>query len=218
MAERVRFYFEPRCPWCFQTSRWMRRLEELGDVDISWAAFSLAVVNKGDDARRRDDRDAAPALRTAVLLRERHGNRAVGRFYEALGSAIHEHGQPADDESVIIEALQAAGAGASIYHDAMADPRTWATVLQEHDSLVQEKEGFGVPTLVLDDGDGPAMFGPVLYQQPADDEARTLWQHVSWLMRNENFAELKRQRTRRPSFSVRADTRGDTARGARPAA
>jgi hypothetical protein len=123
-----------------------------------------------------------------------------------------------DDASVIIEALQAAGAAPSIYDDAMDDPATWATVLQEHDSLVQDKHGFGVPTIALDDGDGPAMFGPVLYEVPPDDEARTLWQHVSWLMRNGNFAELKRHRSGRPSFSRRTDSRGDTARSAHPAA
>ena len=40
---RICFYFEPICPWCHQTSRWARRLEELGVVDIDWALFSLEL-------------------------------------------------------------------------------------------------------------------------------------------------------------------------------
>jgi hypothetical protein len=52
------------------------------------------VANKGDEARRSDSSDAAPALRTTVLLRERQGNAAVGRFYEALGTAIMSGGNP----------------------------------------------------------------------------------------------------------------------------
>ena len=31
MAELVRFHFDPRCPWCWQTSRWARQIEGLGD-------------------------------------------------------------------------------------------------------------------------------------------------------------------------------------------
>ena len=48
MAERIRFYFDPLCPWCYQTSRWARRLEELGVLDVEWRVFSLAIVN-GDE-------------------------------------------------------------------------------------------------------------------------------------------------------------------------
>ncbi|TME44255.1 MAG: hypothetical protein E6I55_11230 [Chloroflexi bacterium] len=63
---------------------------------------------------------------------------------------------------------------------------------------------FGVPTVVLDDGDGPAIFGPVIFDVPADAEALELWQHFSWLARNTNFAEVKRERTRYPDLeSVR---------------
>src|SRR2546426_270667 len=100
--ERIRFHFDPRCPWCYQTSRWACRLEALGEVEIDWAVFSLEVVN--------------------------------------LPGA------------------------------------------------------FGVPTIGLDGGDGPAIFGPVVYKLPADDECVELWRHTAWLVRNENFAELKRGR------------------------
>ena len=39
MAEEIRFYFDPLCPWCYQTSRWARRLAELGVVDVDWRVF-----------------------------------------------------------------------------------------------------------------------------------------------------------------------------------
>nr|MBA2437248.1 hypothetical protein [Acidimicrobiia bacterium] len=54
---------------------------------------------------------------------------------------------------------------------------------------------FGVPTIVLDGGEGPAIFGPVVSEVPTDEEAVELWRHVSWLARYENFSELKRDRT-----------------------
>ena len=33
--EQVKFHFDPRCPWCYQTSRWAVRLEELGEIAIT---------------------------------------------------------------------------------------------------------------------------------------------------------------------------------------
>jgi hypothetical protein len=52
---------------------------------------------------------------------------------------------------------------------------------------------------VLDDAQ-LAIFGPVVSEVPDDDEARELWQHVSWLVRHDSFSELKRDRPRRPAF------------------
>ena len=54
--DKVKFHFDPRCPWCYQTSRWIRRLEELGEVEADWGIFSLEVVNleAGKDPRQID--------------------------------------------------------------------------------------------------------------------------------------------------------------------
>ena len=204
MADRVRFYFDPRCPWCYQTSRWVRRLEELGELTVTWAVFSLAIANQGDGGRAATTRDGAPALRTAIALRDAHGNAAVGRFYAALGAAIHERGESADDNAVIDAALLDAGADSLLREHALNDPATWTEVQREHDDVVRTHNAFGVPTIVLDAGMGPAIFGPVIIEVPGDNEAVELWRHVSWLVRNQNFAELKRERSRLPDLeSVR---------------
>ncbi|MGH7748057.1 MAG: hypothetical protein ACREQ5_25360 [Candidatus Dormibacteria bacterium] len=85
---------------------------------------------------------------------------------------------------------------------ALADPATWEQVQEEHDAMVARHRGFGVPTIVLDGGEGPAIFGPVIVEVPEEDaEAVELWRHVSWLVRYENFAELKRERTRTPELA-----------------
>jgi hypothetical protein len=43
--EVVKFHFDPICPWCYQTSRWAKRLEQLGEIELDWGLFSLEVVN-----------------------------------------------------------------------------------------------------------------------------------------------------------------------------
>ena len=51
-------------------------------------------------------------------------------------------------------------------------------------------KAFGVPTIVLDGGDGPHMFGPIISEVPDDDAAVDLWRHFAWVARNPNLAEI----------------------------
>lgn len=78
--DSVRFHFDPICPWCYQTSRWAKRLEQLGEIELDWGLFSLEVVNLDgeSDAHKLQPR-SGPALRTATLIRERKGARPSAR-------------------------------------------------------------------------------------------------------------------------------------------
>jgi hypothetical protein len=57
-----------------------------------------------------------------------------------------------------------------------------------------------VPTIVLDGGEGNAIFGPVISTIPDDATAVELWQHTAWLTRHDDFAELKRGRVSLPDL------------------
>src|SRR5487761_2749304 len=109
--EKVKFHFDPRCPWCYQTSRWVRRLEELGAVEVDWGVFSLEVVNleEGKDPHSIDA-VSGPALRTAIAIRDSVGSKAIGAFYAALGKRIWEQAPPREDTmEAIRESLEEAG-------------------------------------------------------------------------------------------------------------
>jgi 2-hydroxychromene-2-carboxylate isomerase len=202
MTERIRFHFDPLCPWCYQTSRWIHRLVELGEVEADWAVFSLEIVNAGsEESRKKGHVRAQHALRTVMAVRDAAGGAAVGRYYAELGAAIHERGEAIDDPEVIRGALKAAGLAPELYDDAAADDGTWARVEAEHHALVERTRSFGVPTIVLDGGDGPAIFGPVITDVPEDADAVELFRHVAWLTRYENFSELKRDRDRMPDLA-----------------
>jgi 2-hydroxychromene-2-carboxylate isomerase len=203
MAENIRFYFDPLCPWCYQTSRWARRLDELGVLDVEWRVFSLGIVNGGDEGRAAADTGSAPSLRTAIAVRAAHGNAAVGAFYKALSDARHQRGLALDDHAVIEESLREAGVEPELLQHALDDPSTWEAVQREHDEAVSVHKAFGVPTIVLDGGDGPHMFGPIISEIPDDDAAMDLWQHFVWMARNPNVGELKRDRLPLDLESVR---------------
>ena len=203
--DEIRFHFDPRCPWCYQTSRWVRRLEELGEVHVDWAVFSLEIANlpEGEDPRAIDAR-SGPSLRTAIVLRDKVGAQAVGPFYASFGAKIWEQPPPVkvDDLDAIRASLEEVGADPGLLDIAMADRSTWDTVVDEHLALVERTGAFGVPTIVLDGGKGNAIFGPVISVVPDDAEAVELWRHTEWLTRNGNFAELKRGRPNLPDLEV----------------
>jgi predicted DsbA family dithiol-disulfide isomerase len=202
MAERIRFYFDPLCPWCYQTSRWARRLDELGVVEVDWRVFSLAIVNGGEEGRTVTDTGSVPSLRTAIAVRQAHGNAAVGAFYKAVSDALHLRGERVDDPGVIEASLREAGLEAELLQRALEDPDTWEAVQREHDEAVTAHKAFGVPTIVLD-GDGPHMFGPIISEVPDDEGAVELWRHFVWAARNPNLAEMKRDRVPLELESIR---------------
>jgi predicted DsbA family dithiol-disulfide isomerase len=204
MADQVCFHLDPRCPWCWQTSKWVRQLARLNVVEASWGVFCLEVVNFKKPVEQFDVRrsQAAPALRTLVMVREAEGQQAAGRFYEAVGTRYFEGEEPLDAPETVRGALSDVGLDPAWHDKAVTDAWTWKTVMEEHQSLVRDTRSFGVPTIRLDGGYGNAIFGPVISNPPAsDDEAVELWTHVSWLARYDNFSELKRDRTIDPDLN-----------------
>ena len=202
MTEAVQFSFDPLCPWCYQTSRWAIRLEELACLELRWAVFSLELngfskpLDLFDPARSR----SAPALRTAVTVRSELGEGPCGRFYAALGKRYFFGLEELSLSSTIEASLVDAGISPALAGRAVGDPSTWDTVLAEHQRLVDEVGAFGVPTIRLQGGAGPGIFGPVLSEPPPDEEAVELWQHTAWLARHPGFYELKRSRTDGPDL------------------
>jgi 2-hydroxychromene-2-carboxylate isomerase len=204
VMEKVTFYFDPRCPWSYQANRWARRLEELGEVRLDWGLYCLEVANLpegGDAVALGQTARSATALRSAALIKRREDSLAMGRFYRALGALVWDTSDPAANrDQAVRDAVQAAGFDGSLFDEAQADPSTWLDVLAEHRALVEEKGGIGVPTIVLDGGTGPAIFGPVLSELPSDEDTVEIWKHLSWLARYENFFEMKQRRTAQPNL------------------
>ena len=204
MADPIQFSLDPRCPWCWQTSKWVRQLERLGTVDVRWGTFCLELQNFDKPVEEFDGERAVsgPALRTLVAVREHEGDAAAGRFYEAIGDRYFE-GEQGVGEDTVRASLKDAGLDEAWLDKALADPSTWATVVAEHQALRRDTRSFGVPTIRLDGGAGPAIFGPVISNPPAnDDDAAQLWEHIEWLVRYDNFSELKRDRTVEPDLQM----------------
>ncbi len=48
MPESVTFYFDPMCPYAYQSSMWIREVRAIVDLDVTWRFFSLEEVNLVD--------------------------------------------------------------------------------------------------------------------------------------------------------------------------
>ena len=196
MTETVRFHFDPVCPWAWQSSRWMREVEQTRDVAVDWRVFSLQLVHE-DKEDPLADRHATgtAALRTLALARRRFGNDAVGRTYEAIGRRVHDGDEELDPE-VVRRSLVDVGLDPGLVDQALEDDSTMDDVRAEHDAAVRDVGAFGVPTIVLDSGRG--LFGPVIATAPGREAAGELWDHVRFLIDADGFFELKRERDRKP--------------------
>jgi predicted DsbA family dithiol-disulfide isomerase len=184
---KLTFYFDPTCPWAWRTSLWVREVQRLQSLDVTWKVFSLGMANGRSDASYKD------YLRALVLARREGGNDAIDRLYVAMGQAVHERREDIKKRAVVEAVLEGAGFDRSLYGRALEDPSTEEEVMAEHNEGKEKYAAFGVPWLVLD-GQDIGFYGPVIDEVPSGDGALELWRHTSWLLTQPYLYEIKRER------------------------
>ncbi len=98
------FWFDPVCPFAWMTSKWVRSVARQRDYTVGWRFISLRQLNAGVDydshfppEYEAQHTAGLRLLRVASSIRDRHGDEAVGPFYEALGTAIFDTEVAPDD-------------------------------------------------------------------------------------------------------------------------
>jgi 2-hydroxychromene-2-carboxylate isomerase len=197
---QVDFWFDPRCPWAWITSRWILEVEKLRPIDVRWHVMSLAVLNEGRDDLPEKYKammgEAWGPVRVCIAAREKYGPEVLGRLYTELGTRFHNQKRQQSRE-LIEEALEAAG-----LDRALAD----AADTGEHDKALRashadgmDRVGYEVGTPVIS-VEGTSFFGPVISPIPRGEDAAKLWDGVRLVAGTDGFFELKRSRTRDPIF------------------
>jgi len=205
------FFFDPVCPWAWLTSRWVTEVAEQRHYEIEWRSICLRMVNEQRDYERefpqgytRGHTIGQELLRVAAALGEAEGPAAVGRYYTAIGTALHrdrrrDELQPEGSVPGFLASLDLdLPAGMA---DAAHDDR-WDDLLRAStdEALARTGKDVGTPIITFAPPDGPSFFGPVISRIPRGREAVELWDAVERVARFPGFAELKRSIRERPVF------------------
>lgn len=204
----VTLYFDATCPFAWVTSRWIKEVEAVRDIDVTFAPMSLAVLNEGkdipDEYATKMEAAWGPALVAAAVYTKEPEK--VDALYTALGTRIHDHGEGGREgegayDDLIAEVLEEVGLSsdyAEAAHSRGDNPEAWEPTLRSYQSTAIAKVGDDVGTPVVE-LDGRAFFGPVLTRVPRGEEAGKIFDAAVTLGSYEHFFELKKSRTEDPS-------------------
>jgi 2-hydroxychromene-2-carboxylate isomerase len=198
--DRADFWFDPKCPFAWITSRWILEVEKVRDVEVVWHVMSLAYLNQDKDIP--DDyramlADAWGPVRVCAAVEQAHGKQALGPLYTALGTRIHNHGEEISRD-LLEAALEDAGLPVELA-DAMKDEQyDEAVAASHHRGMDQVGDEVGTPTIAIN---GTAFFGPVLGSIPKGEDAGRVWDGAVAVASFPEFFELKRSRTGDLDFS-----------------
>ncbi|WP_460842131.1 mycothiol-dependent nitroreductase Rv2466c family protein [Nocardioides marmoraquaticus] len=199
--DRADFWFDPRCPFAWITSRWMLEVEQVRDVEVHWHVMSLAYLNQDKDipdSYREMLSTAWGPVRVCIKAEQEHGSEVLAPLYTAFGTRIHLEEQDATTRQLAVDALRDAGLPeelAEAWDDSSLDE---AVAKSHHEGMDAVGDDVGTPTIHVN---GTAFFGPVITKAPRGEEAGQLWDGIVQAASYPLFFELKRSRSADLDFS-----------------
>ena len=178
----LEFFFDPVCPFAWQTSVWLRRVAELRDLQIGWRFISLRFINEENKDLPASMVDAQVRglryHRICAAARAELGNEAVGRLYRAYGEAY----------------WYTAGEGDLLARLGAADDASYDTLIRAESDEAFRRTGpdVGTPIITYDPPTGNSLFGPVISDVPDDATALAFYDAMRVFVDHPGFSELKR--------------------------
>ena len=193
---KLEFYFDPSCPFCWVTSRWLLSVSNKRDLHITWRPFSLAMKNdelKADNSGKQGHLSAHRVIR--VMLAAAKDGVSLSDMYTKFGIRHFMVGDEYDDQFIadVLKELKLDPQYAKSADDTKLDNELEASIAEATKVVGQD---IGVPTIVFEfeDGHKTGFFGPVLQALPDEETSLELWDGLIKLAAVPGFYELKRGR------------------------
>ena len=193
----IEFYFDPSCPWCWVTSRWLVEVSQSRDVHIEWLPFSLAMKNgelEGEDVTGHLDTHsiAHKVIRMIEAIHEKEGI-SRGHLYTEFGKAYFVEKKLHDDVFMaeVLKRLEL-----SDEYLAIGESNQYDHQIKQHlDNAIEiVGDDVGVPLIIFvnENGEKQGYFGPVLQGLPDKEEGLELFDGLSKLATSTRSFEPKR--------------------------
>ncbi len=182
---RFAITFDYLCPFARNANEAVLSALAAGEPwEVTFRPFSLAQshVEPGESAVWERDEDASGllALQWGIAARD-HTPEVFGSVHRALFAARHDEGRDISDESVVREAVGAAGGDVELLAKVVASGEPRRSLASEHTEAVDRWGVFGVPTFISGE---EAVFVRFMERDRVDDVARAL-ELVEWTRLNE---------------------------------
>ena len=207
--QNVTFWFDVTCPFAWQTSRWIKEVEKVRDITVTWTPMSLAVLNDGrdlDPGYMEAMKAAWGPARVFAAVADKEPEK-IDALYTALGTKVHRDKAFSKTDLSVNDALLEATLLEATLDEVGLDPAYAAVASTDeadeslrayHQSAIDEVgDDVGTPVISVE---GVAFFGPVVSPAPKGEAAGKLFDGCVLVAGTDGFFELKRTRTREPIF------------------
>jgi 2-hydroxychromene-2-carboxylate isomerase len=220
LSPDLEFFFDPACPFCWITAKWVRVVQAETDITVRWSYISLVTLNSPYDEgspMREGHWFGRRAHRVIAAAAALHGDEVVGPLYEAIGNATWEQAGPTGGWDAVMAQLAAGVDYAAILRALELDPALASAVDDDSldhlfeegttEALSRTGEDVGTPIITFDpDGESPSsFFGPVISDVPSPAESVTFYRAIEAAAKIPSFSELKRTKRDAPQLPLLAN-------------